>query len=728
MQVWFTAQEFADLAKAGTLPGVPESVRGVFDLTDRENWRQYGSLARPRGGRKGGGGYEYHIDLLPLPSRLTYIAKSFRIDPADLIAPLSDDGTMSAKAREARDARIVAVRLADAFRRSTGLGARSADDYFCRLFNAGSIEVPDWLRENLASLSVRTLARWRGAAREDTTRLAYDPATARKGTGLLDVANDGEVRNFILGLIMLNPKHFTAREIRTQCRDQFGDEIADQHGELKPMPPPRTFRHFVATLKAEQEVAIVKASNPDDYRNRFAFTGTNAFAWVHEPNQLWQIDASPIDVLCVDGRHSLYMCIDLATRRIVITTSKTPRAAAVGLMTRKAILKWGVARIIKTDNGSDFVAVETCRLFDALGIDVQRSQKYTPQEKGHVERVIGTFQRAVGPLMPGFIGHSVADRKAIEGRRSFAQRLGCDDADAFAVELTAAQLQGYIDRWIDADYQNSEHGGLGGRTPNQVADASTTAIRRVDDRALDVLLMTVKPRVMKKKGFEVDKRYYRCPEVMPRERCLLRMDPLDAGRAYVFSEDGDVYLGEAICYELAGIDPVEAVKADRARREQKLRETIDPARRAVKHLTGTALIEAHLRVVERDAAALAAERSNVIRLPRREETHTTPQIAAAAEASKPMPVARQNERAAEIHRQLLQDMNAQALRPAKVVSANPMDEAYGRFRRALQLERLQSSGATLDEQDARWLAGYREGPEYSALSLMREDFGEAMGF
>lgn len=732
MQVWLTAQEIADFAKAGMLPGLPTTKMGVTKTADRECWHSYRALARPRAGREGGGGFEYHIDLLPLPVRLAYVAKSFRLDPQDLIAPLSDDGTMSTRAREARDARIVALRLAEAFRRSTGLGAHSADDYFCRLFNAGSIEAPGWLRENLESLSVRTLARWRAAAREDTARLGFDPASARKGTGLLETANDGAVRNFVLGLVMMGPKHFSARDILIQCRNEFGDEIADRHGELKPMPPERTFQHFIAMLKVEDEVAITKASNPDRYRNRFAFSGTNAFAWVQEPNQLWQIDASPVDVLCIDGRHSLYMCLDLATRRIVITTSKTPRASAVGLMARKAILKWGVAKIIKTDNGSDFVAIETCRLFDALGIDVQRSQKYTPQEKGHVERAIKTFQHQMGPKMPGFIGHNVADRTEIENRRAFAQRLGCDDAEAFAVQLTAAQLQGYIDRWIEADYQNREHGGLGGRTPNQVADAATTPMRRVDEHALDVLLMPLAGnggiRVMGRKGLKIDHHYYRLPEVMPRTRVFVRMDPLDAGRARAFTPEGDVYLGEAVCYELAGLDPAEQVKADRARREQKLRETIDPARKAVRHLTGTALIDNHLAVLERDAAAAAAERSNVIRLPRREEVHTTPQIAAAAEAARPMPVAPLSERAAEIHRQLLQDINAPALRPANVTPINPVDEAYERFRRALRLEGLQASGQPLGEHDARWLAGYREGPEYTALRSMRENFGEAMGF
>ncbi|WP_425646786.1 hypothetical protein [Agrobacterium leguminum] len=51
----------------------------------------------------------------------------------------------------------------------------------------------------------------------------------------------------------------------------------------------------------------------------------------------------------------------------------------------------------------------------------------SPEQKGHVERIIKTFQHEVGPQLSGYIGHSVADRKAIEGRKSFAQRLGADD-------------------------------------------------------------------------------------------------------------------------------------------------------------------------------------------------------------------------------------------------------------------------------------------------------------
>ncbi|MDG9793851.1 DNA-binding protein, partial [Brucella anthropi] len=62
VQMWFTAQEMADAARDGLLPGLPESRQGINDLARRENWSRYHALVRPRGGREGGGGFEYHID------------------------------------------------------------------------------------------------------------------------------------------------------------------------------------------------------------------------------------------------------------------------------------------------------------------------------------------------------------------------------------------------------------------------------------------------------------------------------------------------------------------------------------------------------------------------------------------------------------------------------------------------------------------------------------------
>ena len=186
-------------------------------------------------------------------------------------------------------------------------------------------------------------------------------------------------------------------------------------------------------------------------------------------NALWEIDASPTDVmLLVDGRavrHNLYMAVDVYSRRAVILVTRTPRAEGVALLIRKCLLRWGVPETIKTDNGSDFIAKDTKRLLDALGIEVELCPPYTPEAKGVVERAIGTFQRDLPPLCPGFIGHNVAQRKQIEHRKSFGQRLGADDAEIFDVALSLGEFQSWCDDWAYLIYETRAHGGLSKKTP-----------------------------------------------------------------------------------------------------------------------------------------------------------------------------------------------------------------------------------------------------------------------
>ncbi len=170
------------------------------------------------------------------------------------------------------------------------------------------------------------------------------------------------------------------------------------------------------------------------------------------------------------------MCLDLATRRIS-SPLQDARSSSVGLLTRKAILQWAHQKGIKTDNVSDFVAKDTDR-------QVPRScrrpalEKYS-RRKGSSRAGHQDFSTAPA-RSAGFIGHDVADRKAIESRKSFADRLGCDDADAFAVQLTAAELQRYIDEWVEYSYSPTEHTRPGRphtperRTPRSARCAAST--------------------------------------------------------------------------------------------------------------------------------------------------------------------------------------------------------------------------------------------------------------
>jgi len=64
LQEYLTDAEIAEAAARLNLCSLPGTRRGWNKVAIREGWRQ-SSLARPRAGREGGGGYEYHLSLLP---------------------------------------------------------------------------------------------------------------------------------------------------------------------------------------------------------------------------------------------------------------------------------------------------------------------------------------------------------------------------------------------------------------------------------------------------------------------------------------------------------------------------------------------------------------------------------------------------------------------------------------------------------------------------------------
>ena len=727
VQVWFTAAEIAERAATGDMPGMPTHKVSVLRTIEREEWHRHHALVKVETGR-GGTITRYHLDLLPLDVRLGYLSRqigpALAIREGDSPADLRGAGDLTDRARLTRDARVYILRLADRFRQMLDLGALGTDSLFADMYNAGRVPLPEWAAGVVKHVSARTLMRWRQArASAGSAALGHDPAKARKGKGVLDTANDGAVRTFIFALVAQQP-HLSADHVRTLCRSEFGDTITIHRSGRSvavAMPPVRTFQHVIKRLKETEKVALTKLSNPDKYRSAMAPSGVGALRHIVQPNALWQIDASPVDALCTDGRHSIYACIDIATRRALFYVSKTPRASAVAMLLRRAILAWGVPDTIKTDNGSDFVAKDTRRLFDALGITMDVSDAYSPQQKGHVERVIRTFQHDCSTLFPGFVGHNPADRKVIEDRKTFADRLGADTAELFGVSKTGPQLQAYADEWAEVRYQHSPHAGLKGKTPAQAAAASATTIRTVDVRALDMLLMPVAVkdglRTVTKRGIRVGEFYYGINGLLPGERLFVRMDPNDAGRAVAFSAGDGSYVGEAICSELAGIHPSTLLAARRKAQAEVVEASTREVRKKIREITkGPALIERVLEVARRDVP-------NVVSLPKRETEHSTPAIAAALDAARPAEAPAQPKRAAELLAEMRKEMAAPAAAAPTVTPLRRQETPQIRFRRAQDLMARVEAGEAISTEDAMWLGGYRSGPEYRALQALHEDFG-----
>lgn len=707
MKSWFTTSELADLR----LPGLPETRKGWDVFAEREGWVDVAGKVRARRAR--GGGVEYHIDLLPAGALAAYaanLAGKIVVSEEDrILGEASDGDQLVLPAIDNRDARLALVAASERF---TGTGVYSrgaADTAFCALYNLGKIDVDAWVRQAVREVSPRSLRRWRELHKTSgVNALAVDRGVGRRGTGTLDQPS---IRSWLLGFLAHKP-HTSAQSAHDYLTAQFPElNVSVRH-----------VRRALSALKADEKVALTRITNPDAWKSKYEASGENSNP-ATRLNELWLIDASPADVLLTTGRHSVYACIDRYSRRTIIYVTKTPRAEAVCLLLRRALLAWGVPERIKTDNGSDFKARRTVGLMNALKIEVNVSRPFDPKAKAHVERVIKTFQHDCASDLPGFIGHNVADRKVIEERRAFAARLGETDDNIFCVELDAAGLQTKCDHWAGVRYEHREHGGLGKKTPFQMAAEYRGKIRRIEDvHALDMLLAPIAGgdgiRTTTKRGVRVDNSQYYTPTVLPGERVLVRMDPADLGRVNLFTPDGVNFLGEGLCPELAGVDPMKAVAEFKRQQAELLAERTAPIRRELRQIKKDkpALAEA---IARREAEAAG----KLVSFPKPTETYSTPALEAAADAlgapSAPQPDAARD----AMQKSIEADLAKGAPTPAKVTTLPETKQQ--RFRRALALQEDMKAGVPISQQDSDWLLGYAATAEYLGLRAVYDDFGEA---
>ncbi len=723
MKLWLTSSELAELA----LPVMPNTDRGVRMMAEREDWARFAAWCRPRAGR--GGGLEYHVNLLPVAARLAYLgpqASQQEVSaPAEALQAAPKPPVTATRASTLQlDARLAVLGALKAFIRTSEMKQTLAISYFVDLYNLGRVDIPAWAAQLLPRLSTRTVLRWLAASREgQTDRLAVDKGAGRRGQGVLDSAFDGEIKHFAIALHSLNDL-YTASHIHIALKEEFGPRLAAAGLEL---PGQRAFEIRFKAWKHDYAAGLLKIMDPDGFRSKMKVSGSYAHMAPHL-NALWQIDASPVDAMCVDGRHSIYVCIDYWSRRISLFVSKTPRSIAVQMLMRKAILAWGVPDAVKTDNGSDFVARATVRLFDRLQIEAIRSDAFSPWQKGVVERNIRTFQTDCSRMLTGFVGHNVAQRKKIEGRKSFAQRLGQDN-DAFNVTMTGQELQAICDVWAADMYAHHAHGGIGKMTPFARAASSTRPIRTVDPDALAVLLMQAPEgdgyRTVGKSGIRLDGFHYQPMGLLTGDRVFVMCDPADKGTIWLFADESlDRPLGRAVNGELAGIDPV-ALQAERkALQARMVDEQMVEAKKLLraKRVTDRTVLNSRL-------AAANAQSGNLVAFPPRSEIHTTPaldvglEIAAMrrgdAPAVRPL---------SDADARLMAELEAEAapvVAPSNVRPLRDHETPQQRYRRWLDLHAKLEAGEPVTPEQAAFYGGFAGSVEKRGLDGLYEEFGEA---
>ena len=631
---WFSAQECADL--------LGMSKAGFIKMAVRKEYKN-----RPRQGR--GGGLEYHYSSLPIATQEALLRAESReimaqaapvpaaVSTALTVQPAATDiarkaegdakaALITGRAQVRMDAKREILALIETVKRAGGNVETAVVDY-----NAGRLEASPDTRAALPSVSIPSVYLWfRQINGYGLSRLAGRYGN-RLGSGIIDTYPQlaAALRAFLLEYPHAHAKH--AHEWLKARYDLDWNALPAEIAGDGPIPMPgiSAVGRWIKRWKQENAELYTLLSNPDLWKNKYMIGWGDMSECIIRPNQVWEFDSTPADVLLEDGRHSIIGVIDLYTRRVKLHVSKTSRSAAIAHVLKRALVGWGVLEIAKTDNGQDYVAKHISRIFQALGIEHQISAPFCPWQKPFIERFFRTFSHDLLELLPGYIGHNVADREALRARQQFSDRLFVKDRTVELPGVTAAALQDFCDRWVTG-YHNRPHRGLKGRTPQQRIDAWPTPLRALPDpRVLDLLLLEAPGgdgwrTVTKAYGVRVDNFEYMAAELglFVGERVRVLYDPEDAAHVHCFDErGGSIALAE--CPELTGTSRKALAAAAKTAQLQKIRGLKREARREAKTVSTRDALEVLL--AQREAAAPVV-------FPPPIDPYTTPAVDGAAAA------------------------------------------------------------------------------------------------
>lgn len=703
-----------------------------------------GIKTRKRAGK--GGGLEYHVDGHP-PDIQIALAKaqskeklsetdlppksaSTSFDPArNQPEKIQEDETITAaraegdakaaqlegKARARMEAKLEILKQFERFCQQNPIEQRRKDggtlqkESFCALWNRGAIDSP--ARSSFPAITSSSIFRWtRQMHRAGMVRLSGQYGH-RKGKGLIESQPQLAValRAILCEKPHIQPKH--AAEFLAVRYAESGYRL----------PCPRTVKRWVDSWKRENHELFARLENPDRWKSRYESAAGDAASSIVRPNQEWQADSTPADILLADGRHSLLFLIDVFTRRIKIHVSKTSTAAAVASLLRRGLLDWGVPETLKTDNGQDYVSQRLQSILLSLSIQHVRCIPFQARGKGFVERVIRTFAHDLLELLPGYAGHSVAERQALREREQFADRLYVKNSKIDMVLLSVTELQGFCDRWARA-YENAPHTGIGGRPLERIANWREPTRRITDERALDLLLAPAPGkngwRTLQKAGGITIDGYEYLSDVFGlhiKDRVKVLYDP-EGGmeKVYVFNARGK-FLCVAECPELTGIDRAEHAAKQKALQKRNIQALAAQAKAEAKTVdTRNAALDI-LRHRERQTPLAA--------LPGPAEPHRTAALSSARDAleaadGQPKPVDE------TFRAQAQAALAAQRAKPATVVSlrGETPDQRYRYWTRLDSLVREAGGDASAaGEKDRRWYTTYPESNEFRTQKLLAEN-------
>ena len=302
-------------------------------------------------------------------------------------------------------------------------------------------------------------------------------------------------------------------------------------GEL--MPSYDVLNRFYHDWKEKNPVFYEFAKSPDSAKNKYMPAIGNASEKAQYKNHYWELDSTPADIICEDGkRYAIMAAIDVFTRRVVFHVAETSSSYSISQLLRKAILKLGIPENVVIDNGKDYTSNHFMSICYNLKINPIIVPPFSGDKKPHIERIFGTLSRQLFMQVPGFVGANVSQRAQIQARQSFAQKINSIEKwkklnssrteeeqkiikDAWKIKKenlglrlevlkTADELQDLCDKWVLNIHEQEKHKSLG-ISPVAKWNRCPMTVKSIPDPSmLNLLLGESIIRKIGKKGIAYD--------------------------------------------------------------------------------------------------------------------------------------------------------------------------------------------------------------------------------
>ena len=571
---WFTSAELAGIS------GMPKTVRGVRIKAEKSLWL---SRAKTKGQ-----GFEYHVSNFPDEVKAALLSNEAAGETSKEISErvereianeatkeqLNSESQMQELAKmPVNQSSLVLARLEllsaynqflSPYKKARQLTV--GEKLFVEQYNSGALQMPNWVKVEIPTVSVMTIRRWK-AKRESSGTTAL--ADAYKKTKASTFERYPEVAEFVLALITAKPHLMKKSREVANLIDVKRRELYKDWPQVSASAVQRHLEKLSQSIVTE----LAYTTNPREFNNSHRPLFGRMYPWISGPNQVWELDSTPTDVqLNVEGkarRYSIIGAIDVFTRRLKVVLMPASSSEGICLLLRKCLLDWGIPEpdsVIRTDNGSDYVSKTTIGIFNLLQLNQSRANAFSGWEKPFIERAFKTLSHGLMEKLPAYQGHNVADKKRLQDMQSFAESIGAKrkkrDQELLELSLTPAELQGILDDWLAFDYHHKKHSGLKDMTPFQVyAESGYRPRVPANPHSLDLLLNYVGTATVIRGSVSVNSVKYTAPELMEsawdRRTVRVFLDPSDVGRATLYPSDSWGDFVEAINMDLIGrdIDP-----------------------------------------------------------------------------------------------------------------------------------------------------------------------------